>query len=173
MKLTSLSIIAAGIIIISSCGRTTRFPVSSYAPAADITAKTKMDKNNNRVITVTAKNLADAQRIEDGSVYVLWMETKNNEIKNLGQLQNKNAQTATITTVTPFEPNELFITLEPTGSVSTPSGTEISRSEVIDPYEDETAPRDIETAPRDTDDDFRRNESTDPFRNPSDTTRMK
>lgn len=156
--------------MITACGKTTRFPVSAYAPAADIKAKTKIDKNNNHVITVTAKNLANADRIDSGSTYVLWMETKNNEVKNLGQLENKNAETASLTTVTPFEPKEFFITLENSGSVSSPSGKEISRAEIIDTYGDSGSMDDENRM--DTDDNSgTRNSGT--FSSPSDTTRIK
>ncbi|HLO89785.1 MAG: hypothetical protein ACM3ME_10720 [Chloroflexota bacterium] len=170
MKLISISIIMAGMFMITACGKTTRFPVSAYAPAADIKAKTKIDKNNNHVITVTAKNLANADRIDSGSTYVLWMETKNNEVKNLGQLENKNAETASLTTVTPFEPKEFFITLENSGSVSSPSGKEISRAEIIDTYGDSGSMDDENRM--DTDDNSgTRNSGT--FSSPSDTTRIK
>lgn len=171
MKLVSFSIIVAGIFLITACGKTTRFPVSAYAPAADIKAKTKMDKNNNHVITVTARNLASPDRIDTaGSAYVIWMETKNNEIKNLGQLKNENAETATLTTVTPFEPKEFFITLEEEGNVSSPSGTEISRAEVFDPYED-TGTMDDSDSGIDDMDNSPGNSGI--FGTPSDTTRMK
>ncbi len=118
----------AAIFLFSACAETTRFPVSSLAPAAEIKAKTKVDNNNNNVITVEARNLASPERIDPSSTaYVLWIETNDNQIKNLGQLINENAETATLTTITPFDFKELFITAESSGSVNTPSGTEISR----------------------------------------------
>lgn len=166
MKLLALSIAAAGIFLISSCGNTTRFPVSSFAPAADIKAKTKIDKNNNHVITVTAKNLASPDRVDAASnAYVIWIRTDDNKVMNLGQLRNENAQTASLTTVTPYDPKEIFITLEEQGSVSTPSGTEISRAEVIDSFEGESDEiRDNTDTRYDTG-----TETTEPFKSPSDT----
>lgn len=164
MKLIALSIAAAGLFLITSCGNTTRFPVSSFAPAADIKAKTKVDKNNNHVITVTAKNLASPERVDPSrNAYVIWIKTEDNKVMNLGQLRNDNAQTASLTTVTPYDPKEIFITLEEQGSVSSPSGTEISRAEVIDPFDSESDMMEDNT---------RKNtgtESTEPFSSPSDT----
>lgn len=164
MKLLAFSIALMGVMFISSCGNTTRFPVSSFAPAADIKAKTKVDKNNNHVITVTAKNLASPERMDPSrNAYVIWIKTDDNKIMNLGQLRNENAQTASLTTVTPYDPKEIFITLEEQGSVSTPSGTEISRAEVIDPFD---ADPDMmqDDRPNETG-----TESTEPFTSPSDT----
>jgi|GEM_PF-2141100 len=139
MKLLSIAMITAGMLLLSACGNTTRFPVSSYAPAADIKAKTKIDQNNNHVITVTAKNLASPGRVDTtGQAYVIWIKTDDNKVVNLGQLRNENAETASLTTVTPYRPDEIFITLERTGSVSAPSGTEISRAEMTDPFTTDT-----------------------------------
>jgi hypothetical protein len=166
MKLIALSIAAAGIFLITSCGKTTRFPVSSFAPAADIKATTKVDKNNNNVISVKAKNLASPDRIETaGNAYVIWIRTDDNQVHNLGQLRNENAQTASLTTVTPYDPKEIFITLEEQGSVSTPSGTEISRAEVIDDFDSESDMMRDDTR-YDTG-----TESSEPFRSGSDTLR--
>lgn len=139
MKLLSIAMITAGMLLLSACGNTTRFPVSSYAPAADIKAKTKMDQNNNHVITVTAKNLASPGRLDSANqAYVIWIKTDDNKVVNLGQLRNENAETASLTTVTPYNPDEIFITLERSGNVSSPSGTEISRAEMTDPFTSDT-----------------------------------
>ncbi len=142
MKLLAFSIITAFIIILTGCANTTRFPVSSVAPAADIKAKTRLDKNDNKVVTVNAKNLASPERIDPSSTaYVIWGKSEDSEdVRNLGQLQNKNAETSTLTTITPYDIDEIIITAEPSGNVMAPSGTEISRVELIDPFNEEPLP---------------------------------
>lgn len=145
MKLQTLSIIGSIALFISACSNTTRFPVSSVAPAAEITAKTKYDEYNNKIITVNARNLASPDRVDpSSSAYVIWAESERNEIRNLGQLKNKNAEKATLTTITPFEVKELFITAEPDGAVLQPSGTEVARVEI--PEEPIEEPVDIAPA---------------------------
>jgi hypothetical protein len=115
-------------MLIASCASVTKFPVSNVTPAANITAKKKMDKNNNYVISVTASNLASPDRLDTPkSAYVVWIVTKANGTKNIGQLRNKNAKKATLETLTPFEPVEIIITAEDEGNVTDPGGTEISR----------------------------------------------
>ncbi len=142
MKLLAFSFITSAMILLAGCGNTTRFPVSSVAPAADIKAKTHVDKNSNKVVTVNAKNLASPERIDPSSTaYVIWGKNdKSEDIRNLGQLQNKNAATASLTTVTPFDIDEIIITAEPSGSVTAPTGTEISRVELIDPFNEDPLP---------------------------------
>lgn len=117
-------------LLVASCAPVTHLPVSDITPAATIDAKKSQDKNGNYVISVDAKNLASPDRLPQGnksSVYVVWIKTKADEIKNLGQLKNKNAQKAGLKTISAFEPVEIFITAEEQGNVQYPSGTEITR----------------------------------------------
>jgi hypothetical protein len=117
------------LVFLTSCATTTKFPVSSVTPAAEITAKKKQDKNNNYVIEVTAKNLASADRVDPTKKnYNVWIVTENNGTKNAGMLVNKNAKTATLKTSTPYDVKEIFITAEDQGDYSYPVGVEISRT---------------------------------------------
>lgn len=116
------------IFLLTSCATTTKFPVSNAAPAAEITATKKQDKNKNYVIEVVAKNLASADRIDSSKKnYNVWLVTENNGTKNAGQLTNKNAKTAKLAIVTPYTVKEVFITAEDQGDYSYPVGIEISR----------------------------------------------
>lgn len=117
------------LVFLTSCATTTKFPVSSITPAAEITAKKKQDQNKNYVIEVTAKNLASAERVDSSkSNYNVWIVTENNGTKNAGILVNKNAKTASLKTSTPFDVKEIFITAEDQGDYSYPVGVEISRA---------------------------------------------
>jgi hypothetical protein len=117
------------VALMTSCASTAKFPVSSSVPAADITATKKQDKNKNYVIELTAKNLAAANRLNPPkNNYSVWIVTENGATKNVGQLINKNAKTATLKTTTPFNVKEIFITAEEQGNLNYPSGLEISRT---------------------------------------------
>jgi hypothetical protein len=117
--------------IITSCSTTTKFPVSSVTPAAVITANVKQDKSNNHIISVTAKNLASAERLSPPKkTYVVWITTRDNGVKNIGQLKGKNDKASTLETLTSFDPMEIIITAESEGDVSYPAGIEISRTAV-------------------------------------------
>ena len=117
------------IAVLTSCATTTKFPLSSTVPAAEITAKVNQDKNKNYVINVIAKNLASADRLNPPkNNYSIWIVTENGTIKNIGQLTNLNAKTATLKTLTPFNVKEIFITAEDQGNLTYPNGIEISRT---------------------------------------------
>lgn len=112
-----------------SCSGIAKFPVSGTVPAAEITAKKKQDKNNNYVIELTAKNLAEASRLKPSmNNYSVWIVANDGSTKNIGQLTNKNAKTAVLKTVTPYNVEEIFITAEEQGNLSYPSGVEIART---------------------------------------------
>jgi len=128
MKNVILSIVL--MFLIASCATTTtiKFPVSTVAPAAEITATKKKDKNNNFVISITANYLASVERLTPPKkTYVVWISTKDNGLKNIGRLKNENAKKSTLETLSAFDPVEIFITAEDDGNISYPTGAEISR----------------------------------------------
>lgn len=118
-------------LLVASCATTVKFPISSVAPAADISAVKNTDKHNNYTISVTAKNLASVDRIAPSkTTYVVWVSTLNEGIKNIGQLNIKNAKTSSLKTLTAFDFDEVIITAEEQGDIIYPSGIEISRVKV-------------------------------------------
>ena len=128
MKIIKSFSLIGVVLLMISCASTANFPVSNTVPAAEITAKKKQDKNKNYVIELTAKNLAEASRLNPPmNNYSVWIVADNGTIKNIGQLSNKNAKTAVLKAVTPFNVNEIFITAEKQGNLSYPGGIEISR----------------------------------------------
>ena len=125
LRNTSLLIIA---LFLLSCATSKKFPVSSIAPAADISASKKKYNHNNYVVAITAKNLASVDRVAPSkSTYVVWILTDNEGIKNLGQLSIRNARTSKLKSLTPFDFSEIFITAEEQGNVTYPQGLEITR----------------------------------------------
>lgn len=129
MKRERNVLLVATLLFLTSCASITKFPVSSTLPAAEITAKTKQDKNKNYTIEVTAKHLASPDRLNPPkSNYNVWIVTEENGTMNLGMLTNKNAKTAVLKTKTPFKVIEIFITAEDQGNNSYPNGIEISRT---------------------------------------------
>lgn len=129
MKTIKSLLIIYVVLLFTSCASTAKFPVSSTAPAADITAKKKQDKHNNYEIELTAKNLAEANRLNPPkNNYSVWIVVENGATKNVGQLTHKNAKKITFKTVTPFNVKEIFITAEDQGNLEYPSGIEISRA---------------------------------------------
>jgi hypothetical protein len=119
-----------GMILVSSCATRT-FPVSEIAPAANITVKSKKDKFGNHSIELSIKHLTNPRRIDPSKkVYVVWSKTDRNAIRNLGKIRIEASEKAVLKTLTPFEPDEIFITAESKGDITEPEGIEITRMEI-------------------------------------------
>lgn len=129
MKTINYVLLLAFLMIFGSCATSVKFPVSEIAPAADGTAKIKKDKNNNYIIDVTLKYLADPDRLNPPrQYYVAWAETESNAPVNLGMLISDKNNKATLKSLTSSKPTQIFITAEDTGDTNWPGNQEIFRT---------------------------------------------
>lgn len=123
-----LLMITAGVMVLYfiSCSTKASFQTSSVVPAAKGTVKVKKDKNKNYRIKISISNLAEPKRLEPPkNTYVIWMETKDNGIKNIGQINSStgflsNKLKASFETVSSFKPVKIFLTAEDDGNIQTP-----------------------------------------------------
>lgn len=131
MKLLTFCMSCIAFMIIASCSNTANFTVSEASPETEIKAKTRVDEDNNKVLTINAKNLESPESIDSSSrAYVVWIKTDENELRNLGELHSTAEETATFRTETPYEFREIIITAEERANVAEPSGTEIAKVEI-------------------------------------------
>ncbi|RYE20082.1 MAG: hypothetical protein EOP42_28015 [Sphingobacteriaceae bacterium] len=99
-------------------------------PAAQGSAKIKKDENKNNLIEIKVVNLTNPSRLQPSKkTYVVWMQTENNGIKNIGQLQSKSGLFSStlrgeLTTITPYNPQKIFITAEDDAAIRFP-GTQV------------------------------------------------
>lgn len=129
MKSLKYLIVLVLSLSLASCATTAKFPVSSIVPAAEITAKKKTDSNKNNTLEITARNLASPDRlVPAGTNYSIWVVSKGQGTKNVGQLLVSNGDKATFKTTTAFDFDEVFITVENQSDLTYPSGAEISRT---------------------------------------------
>ena len=114
------------LFIFSSCARKISFQTSTFVPAAEGTVKVKKDKNNNYRISVAISNLAEPTRLQPSkNTYVVWMDTDNNRIKNIGQINSSTGflsqkLKASFETVSSFKPIKIFITAEDDAAIQYP-----------------------------------------------------
>jgi hypothetical protein len=111
-----------GILVLgTSCESKAPFLSSSVLPAARGYVTVKKDNNENQRIQLHLDYLAEATRLQPSrKTYVVWMVTKEDMTKNIGQINSSNNLKATFETVTSFEPVRIFITAEDDGTVSYP-----------------------------------------------------
>lgn len=133
-KHSFLKIILLGLItmvFLSACSRKMSFQTSAVVPAAEGKVKVKKDKNNNYRIELNLSRLADPKRLDPSrELYVVWMDTQNNGIKNIGRLATSSgmfssALKSSLRTVTPYKPVRFFITAEDRADITYSGGQKI------------------------------------------------
>ena len=111
---------------LTSCSQKIAFQNSTVVPAAQGKVTIKKDSNKNYAIKIKISNLAEVQRLQPAkNVYVVWIETEENNIKNIGRIKSDSGflsskLKATFETVTSFKPTKVFITGEDNQDVSYP-----------------------------------------------------
>ncbi len=94
----------------------------------------KKDKNNNYALTIHVKNLPKPENLTPAhEEYVVWMETQNGSVKNIGRLVSASGLLskklkASLETVTPFEPVRVFITAEDNAGIQFPGSDVVLRT---------------------------------------------
>ena len=101
------------IIGISACAKKTMFMISPVQPAARGFVEVKKDKNNNYQIKIELSSLSESIRLSPPkSYYVVWMVSRSNINKNIGQIKPSSNLKASFETVSTSKPAKIFITAE-------------------------------------------------------------
>lgn len=120
------TLVIAVFILLNSCAKKINFQTSQVVPAARGTVKVKKDDNKNYGIKINLWNLAEAKRLPTSEkTYVVWMESDQQAVKNLGQLNSGRSRLskklkASFETVSPVKPTKIFITAEDNSGVQYP-----------------------------------------------------
>lgn len=113
-------------LTMNSCNRKISFLTSSVVPAAEGQVTLKSDQNNNYVIRIDIKNLADVSRLQPPkSIYVVWMETDRGQARNIGGIISTNNLNVSFETVSSFKPIRIFITAEENERTQFPGSMEV------------------------------------------------
>lgn len=114
------------LLSLTSCAKKVIFQTSTIVPAARGQVNVKKDNNNNYLIKIKIDNLAEVKRLDPPkNVYVIWMETDESLVKNIGQIKSdtkfmSSKLKATFETVTAFKPSKIFITAEDNADTTYP-----------------------------------------------------
>lgn len=125
------------VFLITACAQKATFLNSAVVPAAEGTVTIKKGKNNNYNIDLDVKRLADPSRLTPPkALYVVWMETAQSGVQNLGQLETSTKGlskmlTSSLKTVTPHAPTGFFITAEESATGNYPGMTVVLKTGTI------------------------------------------
>ena len=118
-------------LFFQSCATKYVFNNSSVVPAAEGQVQVTKDKNNNYKVVLDVKRLADPKRLSPSKeVYVVWMETEQDGIKNIGQLKTSSSLLShelksSLKTASSSKPVSFFITAEDNAGIQNPEGQEV------------------------------------------------
>ena len=131
-KLSTITATIALVLFLGSCAKKINFINSSVVPAARGTVKVNKDKNNNYVINLQVEHLAEAKRLSPPkNMYVVWMITDKNEIKNIGQIKTPSNLKANFDTKSAFKPTKIFITAEDDADIQNPISPVVISTDVF------------------------------------------
>jgi len=98
------------------------FVQSSVVPAAEGYVKIKTDRNNNTIINIRIKNLAEIERLDPSmKTYVVWMVTDRDSTENIGRIHSSSSLNVSFEAVSSFQPIKIFITAEENENTQVPS----------------------------------------------------
>jgi hypothetical protein len=98
------------------------FALSSVVPAAEGYVKVNKDRNNNNMIKIHIKNLAEIERLDPAmKTYVVWMVTDRETTINIGRINSSNSLNVNFEAVSSFKPIKIFITAEENESTEIPA----------------------------------------------------
>lgn len=125
------------VFFFTACARKVTFLNSAVVPSAEGTVTIHQGNNNNYDIDLNVKRLAEPGRLTPPrAVYVVWMETAQSGVYNLGQLETSTKGlskmlSSTLKTVTPHQPTGFFITAEDDAIGNYPGMTVVLRTATI------------------------------------------
>ena len=120
------TLLVAMTVLVTACSKKMNFGTSSIVPTARGDVKVKRDDNRNYEVSINVLHLAEPERLPTPKkAYVVWMETDQNGVQNVGQLRpDESLLTKTIKasmkTTSVYPPKRVFITAEDEATVTTP-----------------------------------------------------
>ncbi|MCG6191281.1 hypothetical protein [Maribellus maritimus] len=121
----------------TSCAKKITFVNSTIVPGAEGYVKIKKDNNKNYIIKVEVSDLAEVDRVQSSqTTYVVWMETDEGNVENLGQLKSSRSflskqKTASLQTISSYKPVKIFITTENGTNVQYPGEQIVLRTDTF------------------------------------------
>lgn len=126
---TSMLVLLLSWTIANTCtAKTMPLVGSSQIPAAEGKARLSKTKNGNVEIKLTVKHLAPPERIVPGAnVFMVWVRglAPDAQAQNLGALRVDKKLNGKMTAITALPSFDLFITCEPSQTVTTPGSPEL------------------------------------------------
>jgi hypothetical protein len=110
-----------------------KYPLTaaSIVPGARGEVKVSQDKNGNTELKMAVQHLAHPDNLTPPqSVYVVWLQERDGNAENQGQLRPDKNLKANFRAITPLKTFDIFVTAEQNSQATSPSGPEVLRATI-------------------------------------------
>ena len=110
-----------------------KYPMTaaSTVPGARAQVAISKDQNGNTSLKMKVQHLANLENLTPrASAYVVWLQERNGNSENQGQLKMDKNLKATFETVTPLKSFDVFVTAEQDSRAKGPSGPEVLKATI-------------------------------------------
>ena len=113
MQLRVVMLVTFCLLASAGCAHKVMFQGSPLQPAADAKVKVRLDQNQNTLVELELEHVAPADRLwPPRMVYVVWAESTDGKLSQLGQLRVNEKREAHFNGTTALERFRLVITAE-------------------------------------------------------------
>ncbi len=125
------------ILLISGCSKRINFPPSAVVPGVEPRAKVKKTDDGDYRVTLDVNHLVRPEQLSPPKKhYVVWINTVNEGVKNIGELKNRsgmlaNTRRANFERTVNQKPTQIFVTAENSTDMKFAGDHTVFRSETF------------------------------------------
>jgi len=132
-KLLVMAVLILSSMSLAGCATKVAVTPSATLPAAAGETKLTRDANGNTVVNLKVRHFAPVQNLQPPkSTYVVWVETPDRQLMNLGQLRIGQDREGKLTATTPFKTFRLLISAEDFPTVKQPSNQVVLVTDILE-----------------------------------------
>ncbi len=130
-KLYTICLTVALLCVVAYAAKKYPMTAASIVPGARAEVKISKDDNGNTKLKMSVQHLAKLENLTPrASAYVVWLQERDRNAENQGQLKIDKNLKATFETSTPFKSFDVFVTAEQDSRVTSPSGPEVLKATI-------------------------------------------
>ena len=130
-KLYTICLTLALLCVVAYAGKKYPMTAASVVPGARAEVEISKDDNGNTKLKMSVQHLANLENLTPrASAYVVWLQERDGNAENKGQLKMDKNLKATFETVTPLKSFDVFVTAEQDVRAKDPSGQEVLKATI-------------------------------------------
>lgn len=130
-KLYTICLTSVLLCVVAYAAKKYPMTAASIVPGARATVEIGKDDNGNTKLKISVRHLANLENLTPrASAYVVWLQERDGNAQNQGQLKMDKNLKATFETSTPLKSFDVFVTAEQDARATSPSGPEVLKATI-------------------------------------------